>query len=85
MEYIAQTLPAHIYLVSDDPDGLAGIDQKKMLDVQQAIGPIRMKYRERMDNRYQWVIAGIPGENGQRKYFPIAVAKRLSNCCGMQS
>ena len=76
MEYIAQTLPAHIYLVSDDPDGLAGIDQKKMLDVQQAIGPIRMKYRERMDNRYQWVIAGIPGEKWAKKIFPDCSSKK---------
>ena len=31
-EHQAQVLPCKIYLLSDDPDGLAGIDQKKIRD-----------------------------------------------------
>lgn len=71
-----ETLPARIYIESSDPDGLNGIDQGKMLTVQRAIGPINMKYREQMDNKYQWVIAGIPGEKWAKKIFPELSTKQ---------
>lgn len=71
-----ETLPARIYIESSDPDGLNGIDQAKMLTVQRAIGPINMKYREQMDNKYQWVIAGIPGEKWAKKIFPHLSTKK---------
>lgn len=70
LNYRAKTLPAMIHIMSADPDGLAGIDQAKMLAVQKARGPIMMKYREAIDNRHQWTIVGIPGEKWASKIFP---------------
>ncbi len=75
-EYYVKTLPARIYIVSEDPDGLVGIDQGKVLEVQRAVGPISMKYREQMDNKYQWTIVGIPGEKWAKKIFPNLTSKQ---------
>ena len=65
-----EVLPCKIYLLSEDPDGLAGINQKKyasaMAKRQKTIKPIRMK----MENRYQWCIAAVPGKEWARKVFP---------------
>ena len=69
-EYRVEKLPAMIHIVSADPDGMAGVDQAKMLQVQRVIGPKMMKYREAMDNKYQWTIAGIPGKAWAKKIFP---------------
>lgn len=68
--YRAKMLPARIHILSEDPDGLAGIDQRKMLAVQKARGPFMMKYREAIDNKHQWTIVGIPGEKWAQKIFP---------------
>lgn len=70
LAYRAETLPATIHILSEDPDGLNGIDQNKMLEVQKVVGPIRMKYRDAMDNKFQWTIAGIPSEAWAMKVFP---------------
>lgn len=70
LEYRAEKLPAKIYILSDDPDGLASIDQNKVLAVQKAVGPIMMEYRKKIDNKFQWTIVGIPGEKWAKKMFP---------------
>ncbi len=69
-EYRVEKLPAMIHIMSADPDGLSGINQAKVLEVQKAIGPTIMKYREQMDNKHQWTIVGIPGEKWAKKIFP---------------
>ncbi|MDE6013667.1 MAG: aminopeptidase [Anaeroplasmataceae bacterium] len=69
LNYRAKTLPAVIHIMSADPDGLSGIDQSKMLAVQKARGPFMLKYREAIDNRYQWTIVGIPSEKWAAKIF----------------
>ena len=69
-EYAVEKLPAMIHILSEDPDGLKGIDQEKLLKVQRVVGPVMMKYREAMDNKYQWTIVGIPGEAWAKKIFP---------------
>lgn len=70
LEHRAEVLPCMIHLISDDPDGLAGINQKKMAKSMAArakvIKPIRMK----MENKYQWCIAAVPGKEWARKVFP---------------
>lgn len=70
MKWEVENLPCMIYIESSDPDGLKGIDQNKMMEVQKAAGPIRMKYREQMDNKYQWTIVGIPQTAWAKKVFP---------------
>ena len=70
LKHRVDVLPAMIYIESDDPDGLAGINQVKMAKAQQATYPIIKPFRDKMENRYQWCIAAIPGEKWAKKMFP---------------
>ncbi|MBR3165844.1 MAG: aminopeptidase [Lachnospiraceae bacterium] len=69
-EYYVEKIPCRIYIDSDDPDGLAGIDQDKMLKAQQMRYPLIKGYRDRLENREQWCIAGVPGSAWAKKVFP---------------
>lgn len=66
----SEKLPANIYLDSDDPDGLAGIDQDKWAKAQQARYKVTKPYRDAMENKYQWCVAAVPGVKWARKVFP---------------
>lgn len=70
LEHNCETLPATIYIESDDPDGLKGIDQTKVSKASQAKYPIIKPYHDKMDNKYQWCIAAVPGEAWAKKVFP---------------
>ncbi len=70
LEYQCKTLPARVYLESSDPDGLKGINTEKHAKVQKNRYPIIKPYRDRMENKYQWVIAAVPGESWAKKVFP---------------
>ncbi len=64
------TLPCMIYLLSEDPDGLKGIDREKhALSVQARYKKLKA-IRDDMDNKYQWCIAAVPGEKWAKKMFP---------------
>ena len=69
-EHYVEKLPCRIYLDSDDPDGLKGIDQNKMLKAQQMRYPLIKGYRDQLENKYQWCIAAVPGAAWARKVFP---------------
>ncbi len=64
------TLPCMIYLMSEDPDGLAGVSMKKMAAAQRAKMKIIKPIRDEMENRYQWCIAAVPGVAWAKKVFP---------------
>ena len=63
-------LPANVYLDSDDPDGLSGIDSEKWAKAQQMRFRIRKQYLDRMENKYQWCVAAVPGRKWAEKVFP---------------
>ena len=69
-EHYVEKLPCRIYLDSEDPDGLKGIDQNKMLKAKQMRYPLIKGYRDEMENKYQWCIAAVPGAAWARKVFP---------------
>ncbi|MBQ6371633.1 MAG: aminopeptidase [Oscillospiraceae bacterium] len=69
-QHYADSLPCRIYLESDDPDGLKGMDQEKRFKADQKIFPVIKKYRDQMENRIQWCIAAVPGEAWAKKVFP---------------
>ncbi|MCR5349824.1 MAG: aminopeptidase [Acholeplasmatales bacterium] len=75
-KYYLDKLPARIYIDSSDPDSLSGLDQDKITNVRKITGPIIRSYRNQMDNKYQWVIAGIPGVKWARKVFPDLSPKK---------
>ena len=70
IKHRVETLPAMIYLESEDPDGLAGMNQKKFAAVQQKRYPILKPFRDEMENKYQWCIAAVPGKKWAKKVFP---------------
>ena len=70
LQYEVETLPARIHIESNDPDALNGLDQDKITEARRLSGPIIMEYREKMDNKYQWTICGIPGVKWAKKVFP---------------
>ncbi len=63
-------LPCRIYLDSDDPDGLRGINQKKQATARQKRYPLIKGYVDAMENKYQWCIAAVPGAAWAKKLFP---------------
>ncbi|MBR5366682.1 MAG: aminopeptidase [Clostridia bacterium] len=69
-EHYLEKIPCRIYLDSDDPDGLRGVDQDKMLRVQQMRYPQIKSYRDALENKYQWCIAAVPGPAWAKKLFP---------------
>lgn len=70
LSYRRDTLPAMIYLLSEDPDGLQGIDREKhAISVQERYKKIKA-IRDDMENKYQWCIAAVPGLKWAKKMFP---------------
>lgn len=69
-EHFCQVLPARIHLVSEDPDGLKGINMEKVSKANQLAYPILKPYRDRRENRDQWCIAAVPGAAWAKKVFP---------------
>ncbi len=70
LQHNVDTLPAQIHIRSVDPDGMKGIDQEKMTRISKATTPIMLKYREQMDNKFQWTIIGVPSVKWSEKVFP---------------
>ncbi len=70
LQHQVDTLPVKIYLESEDPDGLRGVDQSKHAKASQARYKVIKPYRDAMENKYQWCIAGVPGEAWAKKVFP---------------
>ena len=66
----AENLPCMIYIESEDPNGLDGMDQEKWgKSVQMRWGIIK-PIRDSMENKYQWCIAAVPGKKWAKRVFP---------------
>lgn len=65
-----KVLPVMIYLLSEDPDGLNGMNQQKYSKGTQARYKIIKPFRDEMENKYQWCIAAVPGVEWAKKVFP---------------
>ncbi len=70
LKHFVKEIPCRIYLVSEDPDGLKGINQAKLAKAQQARYKIIKPYRDQIENKDQWCIAAVPGEAWAKKLFP---------------
>ena len=69
-EHQADNLVCRIYLMSEDPDGLAGVNQKKYATAMASRSKIIKPIRNKMENKYQWCIAAVPGKAWAKKVFP---------------
>lgn len=70
LKLMTEEYPCRIFIVSDDPDGLKGINQKKMQKAQLARYPIIKPYRDAIESKHQWTIAAIPSYVWAKKIFP---------------
>ena len=70
MQHYVDTLPCRIYIDSEDPDGLKGVNIKKMAKGRQGKYKVMKPYRDQMEGKYQWCIAAVPGKAWAKKVFP---------------
>ena len=70
LKYAVKKLPTRIYLTSEDPDALKGINQTKLAKSQAKVYQKIKKYHDAMDGKYKWCIAGVPGKAWAKKVFP---------------
>ena len=70
LQYRLEKLPCMLYLLSDDPDGLKGMNQGKFAKAQQDRYSVIKSYRDGMNGKYRWCIAAVPGEAWAKKVFP---------------
>ena len=69
-EHQVKILPCKIYLMSEDPEGLAGINQKKYANMMAKRSKLIKPIRDKMENKYQWCIAAVPGKGWAKRVFP---------------
>lgn len=70
LQYMAEHFPCLLYLVSEDPDGLKGVNLSKMAKGRQGQYPIIKPYRDKIEGKHQWCIAAVPGAAWAKKMFP---------------
>ena len=70
LQYMAEHFPCRLYLVSEDPDGLKGVNLSKMAKGRQGQYPIVKPYRDKIEGKHQWCIAAVPGAAWAKKMFP---------------
>lgn len=75
-EHQVNVLPVKIYIESSDLDGEKGIDQKKRAEATKLRYPVIKPYIDKMEDRYQWVIAAAAGTAWAKKLFPDLPAKQ---------
>ena len=69
-QHYCDVLPCRIHLVSEDPDGLKGINMEKVTKARQMSFPILKGYKDQRENKEQWCIAAVPGAAWAKKVFP---------------
>lgn len=69
-QHYCDALPCRIYLMSEDPDGLKGVNMKKMAQARKLSYPILKPYIDARENKQQWCIAAVPGAAWAKKVFP---------------
>ncbi len=70
MQQMVEDLPCRIVILSDDPDALAGVDPQKISSVMQSRSKVMKPYRNAIDGKHQWLVAGYPSEKWASKCFP---------------
>ena len=70
LKYFNKVFPVRIWIDSDNPDGLKGIDQNKMAKARAKQYIKTKKFRDYADGKYKWCIAGVPGKAWAKKVFP---------------
>ncbi len=75
-QHMVDTVPCRIHLISEDPDGLKGINMEKMAKARKLSYPIIKPYADQLEGKQQWCIAAVPGVAWAKKVFPGCSAKQ---------
>ena len=69
-QHQVDTVPCRIHLISEDPDGLKGMNTAKRAKARQMTYPILKPYSDQLEGKQQWCIAAVPGIAWAKKVFP---------------
>ncbi len=69
-QHYCDTMPCRLHLISEDPDGLKGVNTAKMAKGRQLSYPILKPYIDQREGKQQWCIAAVPGVAWAKKMFP---------------
>lgn len=69
-QHMVDTVPCRIHIISEDPDGLKGMNMKKLAKSRQMTYPILKPYADQLEGKQQWTIAAVPGKAWAKKVFP---------------
>ena len=69
-QHYCDTLPCRLFIDSEDPDGLKGVNMGKFAKAQQMAWPILKPYIDAREGKQQWCIAAVPGKAWAKKVFP---------------
>ena len=69
-QHYCDTLPCRLHIISEDPDGLKGMNMAKVAKARQMTYPILKPYADQREGKQQWCIAAVPGAAWAKKVFP---------------
>jgi len=69
-QHYCDTLPCRLHIISEDPDGLKGVNMQKVAKARQMSYPIMKPYIDQREGKQQWCIAAVPGVAWAKKVFP---------------
>ena len=72
MKQMTEDYPCRIYIASEDPDAMNGVDPEKLSAAARSRSRVLKPYRDAIDGKHQWVIAAYPSEKWAAKCFPGA-------------
>ena len=69
-QHMVDTVPCRIHIISEDPDGMKGMNTEKMAKARKLSYPILKPYSDQLEGKQQWCIAAVPGVAWAKKVFP---------------
>ena len=79
LKLMVDEVPCRIYIDSEDPDGLKGVNRDKMQKSQMARYKVTKKYSDALENKDQWTIAAVPSYAWAKKVFPNETKRNAYN------
>lgn len=79
LKLMVEEIPCRIYIESEDPDGLNGVNREKMQKSQMARYKVTKKYSDALENKDQWCIAAVPSYAWSKKVFPGETKNKAYN------
>ena len=69
-QYQCDVLPCRLFLTSEAPDGLQGVNMGKVAKARRMSYPVLKPYIDQREGQQQWCIAAVPGKAWAKKVFP---------------